>query len=513
MAYITRLMNAVVSTSVLPAVVTLALSLMSLSANAQSDWQTALTSSPYPATNSPAWYPTASGVEGELLRLPAVDDAAIGPPACFDPSVRPADFVPELDAAAAEVPADAQFYTIDELRDEMKKLVWTKGDFKIVPYGQLWGSAFYATERTAPNGYILYVNSATEQGEPAFTLDTRRTRLGIDVSGPQVYMPVLGCMDSGGKVEIDFFGNFATGENRAGVLLRHGFAQLKNDDWRLLAGQTSDLISPLVPGTIAYAVGWAGGNIGYRRMQILLERYLHCSDTCMVTVAGSINQNIITDFTDRPTIIRPETSCWPIVMGRLGVTLGERGPGCQPVSMGVSGHIGEQEFDFLTSTPNVPLARDDAGIQTWSMNADLKAPITDRMGIQGELFTGSDLGTFFGGAFQGINPNTETGIRSAGGWVDVWYDWTPRLHSHIGYGVDDPINDDVYGGGRLYNSFLFGNVTLDVTKKLVLGFEVSNWKTHYQTIPADPTASPPKPAVPLAPGEAVVFEFTGVYGF
>jgi len=492
-----------IRSGVLLAIVTVALALISRPAGAQDGWQDPASASPFSASNAPAWYSPADRPQQELVRLPAVEAADLASPATYDTLVRPADFVPDTYDATAELPDDAQFYTIDELREEMKKLAWVKGEYKIIPYGMLWGSAYYATERTSPNGYVLFVNSASEQGESAFTLDTRRTRLGLDIGGPRVDMPLFGCMESSGRVEVDFFGAFATAENRAGVLFRHGYGQLKNDNWRLLAGQTFDLISPLWPGTISYPVGWGGGNIGYRRMQILLDRYLSCSDTCLVTVSGSINQNIVTDFTDRPTEIRPETTAWPIVMSRLGVTLGERGPGCRPITMGVSGHIGEQGFDFLTSTDLFP-PRDDVRVKTWSVNADVKVPIGERLGVQGEFFTGTDLGTFFGGAFQGINPITETGIRSTGGWVELWYDWAPRLHSHFGYGVDDPLNSDLYAGGRLYNSFLFGNLVFDVTKKMILGFEVNCWDTHYAA---------KKDGTPLEPGEAVVFEFTGSYNF
>ena len=42
------------------------------------------------------------------------------------------------------------YFTLDELRGEMKKLAWTKGDFSIVPYGYLWGNTVYSTERTSP---------------------------------------------------------------------------------------------------------------------------------------------------------------------------------------------------------------------------------------------------------------------------------------------------------------------------------------------------------------------------
>ena len=358
MARITRLMNAVVRTSVLPSVVTLALSLISLPAGAQSDWQTAPTSSPYPATNAPAWHPTASGTQRELLRLPAVDDAAIGPPARFDSSVRPADFVPEDDDAADQLPADAQFYTIDELREEMKKLAWTKGDFTIVPYGQLWGSMMYGSSRWAPGQFILYVPSADGllgEGEDSFVIDTRRTRLGMNITGPEI--PMFGCAKSGAQVEVDFMGLagnvvggsvIPTGENFAGLLMRHAFAEIKTDNWRLLAGQTWDVISPLNPGMLTYAVGWAGGNIGFRRMQIRGERYLHFSDSCLVTVQGAMMQDVVADL---PALA--ENANWPVLEGRVALSLGQACNGVRPFTIGLSGHVGEQGWDLNLPTRTI----------------------------------------------------------------------------------------------------------------------------------------------------------------
>ena len=86
----------------------------------------------------------------------------------------------------------------------------------------------------------------------------------------------------------------------------------------------------------------------------------------------------------------------------------------------------------------------------------------------------------------------------------MWYDWTPRVHSHVGYGIDNPRDNDITSG-RSYNSFLFGNISYDVTKKLNVGFEVASWKTIYrETRPGEPA---------LRPGESVLFEFAGRYGF
>ncbi len=439
-------------------------------------------------------------MQGELLRLPAVDEAVFGPPLRFDSSVQPADYVPEMNDMADELPADAQFYTIEELREEMKKLAWTKGDFTIIPYGQLWGSAIYATERASPGSFVTHIFSPTFEGEDDFVIDTRRTRLGFNVAGPQI--PMFGCAKSSAQVEIDFYGGtgqiagtsaVAVPENRASVLLRHAYAEIKTDNWRMLAGQYWDLMSPLLPGTVSYSVGWGGGNIGFRRMQVRGERYLHFSDSCMISLQGAVAQDIITD-----SLVLAETANWPVLQWRTGLTLGDRCPGSHPATMGISGHLGEQGFDF----PAGP-AVDDDRIPTWSINADCRVPIGDRFGVQGEVFTGKNLGTILGGSLQGINLVTRAPIQSTGGWFDVWYDWTPRLHTHLGYGIDNPQNSDVAPGGRTYNHFLFANVFFDVTKKLVFGFEVSNWNTYYQDA-AD---------LDLEPGKAVVFEFAGNYGF
>ena len=61
----------------------------------------------------------------------------------------------------APAAGDGDYFTLAELQAEMKKLAWKKGDFSIVPYGFLWGNMVYASARTTPGSYTLYVPSAT----------------------------------------------------------------------------------------------------------------------------------------------------------------------------------------------------------------------------------------------------------------------------------------------------------------------------------------------------------------
>ena len=406
-------------------------------------------------------------------------------------------------AALASAPAAPQagppveYFTLDELREEMKKFSWKKGDFTITPYGYLWGNTVFSTERTAPAGgsYTLYAQSAsTSEAQSEFIVDERNTRLGFDVVGPRI--ACLGDAIGGGKVEIDFQQSVLSTENKPTILLRHAYFDVKNDDFRLLVGQTWDVISPLYPGMLLYSVGWDGGNIGYRRAQFRGERFLHFSDTSLVTAQLAVCPQIFSDNTStaNPTsgTITGEPSNWPIIEGRVAWTVGQRGPGCLPITVGLSGHVGQQEFDTT-------LLGRDRNVRTWSGNIDLRVPLTERLGVQGECQIGENLGTFLGGIGQGINPYTLNTIRDAGGWFEIWYDWTPCLHSHVGYSVDQPDAADVtFTGARTYNQFYYGNLIYDVTKNFLVGLEVSSWKTLYYN---------------QLPGDSVRTEFVAKYGF
>ncbi len=381
-----------------------------------------------------------------------------------------------------------EYYSWQELQAEIKRQSWSKGGFRIVPYGFLWANMVYETERSNVGDYTLWVFSPDDQGEDAFHINARSTRIGFDVAGPRLG-GCFGCAKSGGKVEIDFHGNFAV-ENKPGVLLRHAYWEVKDDSYRFVAGQTWDVISPLNPGSIMYSVYWGGGNIGYRRAQFRLERYLQLTDSTLLTLQGSINTDAGTDI-GRATPSTGDHAGWPVVEGRVALTMDNWNSCAKPITIGLSGHIGEQIFDFAGA--------DDTARRTWSGNIDLRVPITKRLGFQGEIYTGENMSTFLGGIFQGVNAGTRRSVRDSGGWMELWYKLSPRLHTHWGYGFDDPEDVDLSAASdRTYNRFYFGNLVYDATKKLTFGVEVSSWETRF---------------VNQTPGEDVRFEFMAKYGF
>lgn len=385
---------------------------------------------------------------------------------------------------------------------------WQLGDFRVRPYGFFWADMIYATQRTNPGAYSLFVASKDDQDEAAFAMDARRTRLGLEVDGPA--LDVFHGAGSGGRIEIDFHGNFVT-ENRASVLLRHAYWEVGDETFRLLVGQTWDVISPLNPGMIDYAPGYFGGNIGYRRTQFRAERNYALSDRLLFSWQASLDQDIVTDFQTDPGVGR-ESSDWPVVQGRMAITLGSRAVGADPAVVGISAHIGETGFDFLTAGPpplNLPPEK-NARFTTWSFNVDMHLPITERLGVQGEFFTGANLSAFLGGIGQGVCPCVRVPIRSTGGWLEVWYDWTSDLHSHFGLGLDDPRDNDSQLG-RIYNHFIFANLVVDLSDHLTTGLEVTSRKTLYHDTRAN--AIPPNQLTPSAPGNAVTIDWMVRYAF
>jgi hypothetical protein len=108
-------------------------------------------------------------------------------------------------------------------------------------------------------------------------------------------------------------------------------------------------------------------------------------------------------------------------------------------------------------------------------------------GFQGECFVGENLSQFLGGIGQGYDFTLRRSIYSQGGWIEGYYYWTDKFHSHIGYTLDDPLDSDITpAAGRTYNQVIWGNVIYDVTKQFQLGLEVGSWRTLFQAeTPAD----------------------------
>jgi hypothetical protein len=123
----------------------------------------------------------------------------------------------------------------------------------------------------------------------------------------------------------------------------------------------------------------------------------------------------------------------------------------------------------------------------WGIGADFRWKFLPCLGVAGEVYSGQTLGSYGGGILQDINVDSATlvnstleGIRSTGGWLETFVYWTPCLHSHVGFGIDDPLDRDVALTQRTRNSTLFANAIWDVNQTFRVGFEVTWRETNYK---------------------------------
>jgi hypothetical protein len=110
----------------------------------------------------------------------------------------------------------------------------------------------------------------------------------------------------------------------------------------------------------------------------------------------------------------------------------------------------------------------------------------DFFGIDGASDRDPEVGTIL----QSLDAVTWKAIRSTGGFVEGFVYLTRYLHSHTGYGIDDPNNNDITAVpntlfGRTYNSTFYSNLLWDLggKKKFRIGFEFTYCQTDYK----DPT--------------------------
>jgi hypothetical protein len=332
--------------------------------------------------------------------------------------------------------------------------------------------------------------------------------MGLNVDGPEVAED-WGGLKTSGRVEIDFLGQFVT-ENASGVRLRHAYWQAENEQWQFLVGQTWDVISPLWPTTVNFSVGWAGGNIGFRRAQFRVQRIVRFRNAGELLVQASLNQDIIPDFPSEPDI-RRESAAYPVIMTRVAYllpnSLSTRGS-----HIGLSGHYGETGFDFKQTGPpplNLP-PEDDARFKTWSVNLDSQFALSETTVLRGEAFHGANLSPFLGGIAQGVCPCVRRSIHSTGGWLEFAKFWSPKTETHIGSGIDDPANSDLQIG-RGMNQFIFANQIWHLSDAITTGVEFTWWRTTYQEQRVG--LIPPEQLEPVSSGSSYVTEWMLRYEF
>ena len=340
--------------------------------------------------------------------------------------------------------------------------------FQFEPYGYIKLDASYDDSRTNYGNFVLFVPGESEnRNDDEFNMTARQTRLGMNIAASH-----FADWRAQARVEVDFYGEGSSRhENKAEFMLRHAFFRINKEGFGLIAGQTSDVISPLNPYTLNYTVGWAGGNIGYRRPQLgfTYDYTLNQKNRLLTAVSVSRTSGLINEDLDLDGQNDGEDTGIPSIQTRLALATK-----CfteEESVFGLSGHYGEEETNWETI---------ERALKSWSINLDFDIPLTDQISLKGEAFLGRNLDDYFGGILQGVNVVAREGIKAMGGWGQVRYQPAQQWQVHAGFGLDNPSDEYLNPGMREKNTFIYINGLFEIIPSMTVGLEYSHWETEYK---------------------------------
>ncbi len=354
--------------------------------------------------------------------------------------------------------------------------VSTGSGVNVQPYGFVRFDGSYDTGQIYPGNIAMWAwPQYGNRNDSECNLTAGATRLGLNLSGPDTENIKLT-----GNIEFDFLTGIST-ENNQAPRLRQGYlkAYWPASDFSIIAGQTWDMISSLIPFVDDPALMWSAGNIGSRHPQLRFTKGFSTGEKSRIELAVAASRTI----GEKNTLPDPVNKVYntdpgkdaniPTIQGRVAWSAPLLVDN-QPATIALSGHYGQEEWD----TDNIG---NHVTLDSWSCNVELSMPICKKMTLAGEYFTGSNLDDYYGGIGQGVNPSPSIKwIRSSGGWAALRYTSNPSTSFSIGAGLDNPNDNDLAVGARSRNQTIFANVINKITPNFILGLQLSEWKTEYK---------------------------------
>jgi hypothetical protein len=337
-------------------------------------------------------------------------------------------------------------------------------DSEIGFYGFVRIDAIFDDSRASAFQTPTYIRSEATgtDSQSNFTIHPRLSRVGMNFRAPNA-LESLGDARLTGKIEADFQNGGR--ESRAVPRMRHAYLQLDWNQHSLLAGQTSDLISPLFPSVNGDTMMWNAGNLGDRRMQV---RYGYESESGLTFRAGVGMTGAVDPLdADSNGILDGEAATTPNIQGRVGYDSSK-------FSVGAWSHYARLHTDAFFGSQN--------DFNGYSYGTDFDFRLTPRVNVRGEAWAGSNLGDMRGGIGQSFNQTTGREIDSRGGWVELGLQ-SGRHGLFTGYTMDDPKNAHLDAGARTENRAWYVTNRFNLSEPLTLGIDYLHWRTQFKGSP------------------------------
>ncbi|MFO8056915.1 MAG: porin [bacterium] len=374
-------------------------------------------------------------------------------------------------------------------------------------YGYIKLDAVYQSSYSIMDQYLVYVPPGNKCGpggadcvdgaqdnseQDTFHMTARQSRFGFLIKGPE-----SDDIKSQGRFEMDFYGDWPAqdvgkdpDENKGMMMLRRAYVEIMGENWSVLAGNEWMVVSPMFPHVNNYPYGADCGNLGYRMPQIRLTGY--ALDKQIMMQVAAVNKIGDVEALDIDTGRMNAAPTWEAGLWYKG-----------PFTVALTGHYGQEEIKTVRpSHGSTALAHYGSKVESYSYNVSLNIPLGDYFAINGEWFQGANLDGWYTGGVQQGWVETEDGDREAlettGGWAEIMIKPSDKLKFYVGYGVDDPDDDQLENGtiepgyadkdgnkGITKNSMMYGNVWFNVNESTMISFEYMQMTTEYDLADKD----------------------------
>ena len=304
-------------------------------------------------------------------------------------------------------------------------------------YGYIKADLSHDTQNTAPGSdftfYVLPEVAGEKDGQTR--LAARESRFGLNLFGPDV-----GAWKTTGKIELDFYGG--GNPNSYNPRIRLAYVDVaRSCGLSLRFGQDWDTFTEVTPRINNFAYLADVGALGLRRPQARATKEIKFTDNTKLVVKVAAAQTVGQDL-DGGGQDDGADADWPTA--QFNVALHQKLWTEKAARLAFSGHYGRETIDSVDSN-KVVVATDTADFDTWSAQASIFLPICKMVAVQGNLWQGANLDTYYGGIGQGVNMARGEEIEAKGGWAQLLFDPTDKWAFGLGYSVDDPCDEDLVG--------------------------------------------------------------------
>jgi hypothetical protein len=322
--------------------------------------------------------------------------------------------------------------------------VTSKYNLKI--YGKIKFDGIYDTNNMGRDEFITFIPKNAD-GKDKATFNVRDTRLGIAITGPS-----LNGWQATGRFETDFYGSDPNSNGQ--LRIRLSYIDFAKGGTSIRVGQDWTQIAYLNPNTIDFAIMGFNGNLWNRVPQVTVRQNF-----------GGGLEGLVTAYR---FLSKDDGANVQIHMPWVGAKLS--------YTTALFEKTEKAYFAVGASVRNGDAKGNDVTPYLTALEAKIPLPFVE---LSGEAYMGQGLGLEYFHHLGGDFNARGNAILTRGAWIQASAKPVKDVMVNVGYGLDDPKNDNVGVDFYRKSEYTFGNLQIQLFKDIIAGIEAAYVETDW----------------------------------